>query len=95
MTTPNDGRCPHATGTTTQHCAEAERLAREVERLRAQLDFIRNLETSGGDIETGTLHVQIDPRGGLIGSSLGNFVDAARFAALVAEEKAAALKGGA
>jgi hypothetical protein len=29
--------CPHATGTLTQHCAEAERLAREVERLRAVL----------------------------------------------------------
>ena len=37
MTTPNDGRCPHVTGTLTQHCAEAERLASEVERLRADL----------------------------------------------------------
>lgn len=56
---------------------DADALAAKVARLEGERDFVRSLETTGGDMEHGTTFVQIDPRGVLVAAPFGAFIDKA------------------
>jgi len=55
--------------------SHADALAEKVARLERERDFVRSLKTSGGDIDTGTTYVQINPRGCKVAGLFGDVID--------------------